>query len=88
MSKFTGKTAVVTGGNSGIGLATAKELGANGAKVIIAGRDQETLDSAVQTIGENAFGVIADVTKLSELANLFEQTNAKFGKFGTGMKPI
>lgn len=80
MSKFTGKTAVVTGGNSGIGLATAKELAANGAKVVIAGRDQETLDSAVQTIGENAFGVIADVTKLSDLENLFKQTNAKFGK--------
>lgn len=80
MSKFNGKVAVITGGNSGIGLATAKELAANGAKVVIAGRDQKTLDDAVQSIGENAFGVKGNVTSLSDLANLFEQANTKFGK--------
>ncbi len=80
MSKFNGKVAVITGGNSGIGLATAKELASSGAKVVIAGRDQKSLDEAVQSIGENAFGVKADVTSSADLTNLFEQANAKFGK--------
>ena len=80
MNRFNGKVAVITGGNSGIGLATAHELAANGARVVIAGRDQKTLDEAVQAIGENAFGVKTDVTSLSDLENLFTQTNTKFGK--------
>lgn len=80
MSRFNGKVAVITGGNSGIGLATAKELATNGAKVVIAGRDQKTLDETVQCIGENAFAVKTDVTNLDEITNLFEQTNRKFGK--------
>lgn len=80
MSRFNGKVAVITGGNSGIGLATAKELATNGAKVVIAGRDQKTLDETVQCIGENAFAVKTDVTNLDEITNLFEQTNHKFGK--------
>lgn len=80
MNKFNGKVAVVTGGNSGIGLATAKELAVNGAKVVIAGRDQKTLDEAVQTIGSESHGVKTDVTSLSDLENLFNKTNGKFGK--------
>jgi NAD(P)-dependent dehydrogenase (short-subunit alcohol dehydrogenase family) len=80
MSRFNGKTAVITGGNSGIGLATAKELAANGAKVVIAGRDQKTLDEAVAAIGENAFAVKADVSKLSDIENLFKKAGDKFGK--------
>lgn len=80
MSNFNGKVAVVTGGNSGIGLATAKELSANGAKVVIAGRDQKTLDEAVQAIGNEAFGVKTDISKLSEIENLFAEASAKFGK--------
>ncbi len=79
MSRFNGKVAVMTGGNSGIGLATAKELASNGAKVVIAGRDQKTLDEAVQSIGENAIGVKTDVTDLNEITNLFEQTKLNFG---------
>ncbi|MEP7037566.1 MAG: SDR family NAD(P)-dependent oxidoreductase, partial [Acidobacteriota bacterium] len=80
MNRFNGKVAVVTGGNSGIGLATAKELSANGAKVVIAGRDQKTLDAAVQTIGNDSFGVKTDISKLSEIENLFKETSEKFGK--------
>ncbi len=80
MSSFNGKVAVITGGNSGIGLATAKELAAGGAKVVIAGRDQKTLDEAVRSIGENALGVKTDVTNLKDLENLYNETNSKFGK--------
>ena len=80
MSRFSGKVAVITGGNSGIGLATAKELASNGASVVIAGRDQKTLDGALQIIGETAIGVKTDVTDLSQITDLFEQTMAKFGK--------
>lgn len=67
MSNFNGKVAVVTGGNSGMGLATAKELAAGGAKVVIAGRDRKTLDEAVKEIGNNSFGVKTDASKLSEI---------------------
>lgn len=80
MSRFNGKVAVVTGGNSGIGLATAKELAANGAKVVIAGRDQKTLDEAVRSIGNDSFGVKTDISKLSEIENLFKEASKKFGK--------
>lgn len=80
MSNFNGKVAVVTGGNSGIGLATAKELSANGAKVVIAGRDQKTLEEAVQAIGNDSFGVKTDISKLSEIENLFKEASQKFGK--------
>jgi NAD(P)-dependent dehydrogenase (short-subunit alcohol dehydrogenase family) len=80
MSRFDGKVAVVTGGNSGIGLATAKEVAAGGAKVVIAGRDQKTLDEAVRSIGNESFGVKTDVSKLSEIENLFKQAGDKFGK--------
>jgi len=80
MSNFNGKVAVVTGGNSGMGLATAKELAAGGAKVVIAGRDRKTLDEAVKEIGNNSFGVKTDVSKLSEIENLFADASKKFGK--------
>ena len=80
MEKFKNKVAVVTGGNSGMGLATAKELAANGAKVVIAGRDQKTLDEAVKAIGNESTGVKTDVSKLSDIENLFNRVNAKFGK--------
>lgn len=80
MNRFEGKVAVITGGNSGIGLATAKELSSNGAKVVIAGRDQKTLDEAVQSIGNDSFGVQADVSKLNEIENLFKEASDKFGK--------
>lgn len=79
MSKFDGKVAVITGGNSGIGLAAAKELGANGAKIVIAGRDQRTLDEAVQLLGDNTIGVRADISDLNDIDSIFETASAKFG---------
>jgi NAD(P)-dependent dehydrogenase (short-subunit alcohol dehydrogenase family) len=80
MKRFEGKSAVITGGNSGIGLATAKQFHDEGAKVAISGRDQKTLDAAVKIIGPDTLAVKADVAKLAELDRFFAQVSAKFGK--------
>src|SRR4051812_11116390 len=79
MSKLTNKTAVITGGNSGIGLATAKEFIKEGARVIITGRDQKTLDAAVKELGPNATGIRGDITNAADLDKLFSEAKAKFG---------
>jgi NAD(P)-dependent dehydrogenase (short-subunit alcohol dehydrogenase family) len=79
-NRFEGKSAVITGGNSGIGLATAKMFHDEGAKVTISGRDQKTLDAAVATIGPGTLAVKADVTNLADLDRFFAQAVAKFGK--------
>jgi NAD(P)-dependent dehydrogenase (short-subunit alcohol dehydrogenase family) len=78
--RFEGKTVVVTGGNSGIGLATAKLFHDEGAKVAISGRDQKTLDEAVKIIGPGTLAVKADVAKLADIDKLFSEVTAKFGK--------
>ncbi len=78
--RFEGKTVVVTGGNSGIGLATAKLFLDEGAKVAISGRDQKTLDEAVKTIGNGTLAVKADVSKLADIDRLYSQVTGKFGK--------
>jgi len=80
MARLTGKVAVVTGGNSGIGLATAQRFHREGAKVAITGRDQKTLDEAVKTIGGDALAVRADVSKLSDLDKFYKAVAEKFGK--------
>ena len=80
MKRYAGKTVVVTGGNSGIGLATAKLFHDEGANVAISGRDQKTLDEAVKIIGPGTLAVKADVAKLADIDNLYEQVAAKFGK--------
>jgi len=71
MGKLDGKIAVVTGGNSGIGLATAKRLVADGAYVFITGRRKRELDIAVEQIGRNVTAVQGDVSKLGDLDRLF-----------------
>lgn len=78
--RLKGKTAFITGGNSGIGLATAKLFVAEGAKVVITGRDQARLDAAVKELGPNGFGVQADATDVAALEKAFTQAAAKFGK--------
>jgi len=81
MSKrFEGKTVLITGGNSGIGLATAKLFKQEGANVAISGRDQKTLDEAVRTIGKGTLAVRADVSKLDDIDRLLVEVTAKFGK--------
>src|SRR6266436_5163213 len=79
--KLEGKVAVVTGGNSGIGLATAKLFVAEGAYVFITGRRQEELDAAVKEIGQNVTGVQGDVAKLADLDRLYNAVKAKTGLF-------
>lgn len=69
--KLKGKIALVTGGTSGIGFATAKCFIAEGAHVFITGRRQKELDAAVQELGENATGLRGDISKLAELDELF-----------------
>jgi NAD(P)-dependent dehydrogenase (short-subunit alcohol dehydrogenase family) len=80
MASLRGKVAVVTGGNSGIGLATAKRFREEGARVAISGRDQKTLDEAVKTIGGDVIAVRADVSKVAELEKFYKIVGEKFGK--------
>jgi NAD(P)-dependent dehydrogenase (short-subunit alcohol dehydrogenase family) len=75
--KLEGKVAVVTGGNSGIGLATAKQFVAEGAYVFITGRRQPELDAAVKAIGANVTGVRGDVSNLADLDRLYEAVQQK-----------
>ncbi|AXK79495.1 SDR family NAD(P)-dependent oxidoreductase [Pseudolabrys taiwanensis] len=72
MGKFENKVVVVTGGTSGIGLATAKAFAAEGASVFITGRRQEALDQAVKTLGGRVAGVRADVSKLADIDRLYD----------------
>ena len=80
MSSLAGKVALVTGGNSGIGLATARAFHANGARVVISGRDRETLEEVARELDHNVLAVQADVTKLSEINQLMARTYDTFGK--------
>lgn len=70
MKVLENKVAVITGGNSGIGIATAKKFIEEGAKVIITGRNQKSLDEAVSQLGGGAIGILSDVTNANDLKNL------------------
>ena len=80
MKRLEGKTAVVTGGNSGIGLATAKRFLEEGARVAISGRNQKTLDEAVKTLGDGVLAVQTDTAKLDETEKFLTRVVQKFGK--------
>ncbi|HWL85855.1 MAG TPA: glucose 1-dehydrogenase [Polyangiaceae bacterium] len=77
--KLEGKTALITGGNSGIGLATARLFIQEGARVAITGRDQTTLDAAVKELGPNAVAFRAEVTDTAAREHLFRALKDKFG---------
>ncbi|MEH1987648.1 SDR family oxidoreductase [Nostoc sp.] len=79
MRKLEGKIALVTGGNSGIGLATAKQFVAEGAYVYITGRRQVELDAAVEAIGKNVTAVQSDVSNLADLDCLFATIKLELG---------
>lgn len=78
--KLEGKVAVVTGGNSGIGLATAKRFVEEGAFVFVTGRRKEELDAAVKQIGRNVVGVPGDVSKLDDLDRLYATVKQQKGR--------
>lgn len=80
MKRLEGKVAVVTGGNSGIGLAAAQRLSEEGARVAISGRNSKTLQEAVKTIGNGVLAVQADVASPGEIDKLYATVSQKLGK--------
>ncbi|GAB4251276.1 MAG: SDR family oxidoreductase [Ekhidna sp.] len=80
MGKLNGKVALITGANSGIGLATAKLFIQEGAKVVITGRRQEALDEAVKEIGGDVKAILADAADIPKTKEVVEQTVDAFGK--------
>ena len=80
MGKLEGKVALITGGNSGIGLATAKQFVNEGAYVFITGRREPELAAAVQEIGANAIAVQSDISKLADLDRLYGVVKERKGR--------
>src|SRR6187402_1630855 len=80
MKKLQNKVAVITGGNSGIGLATAKLFAEQGAKVAITGRDKKTIDEAVFDIGNASIGLVSDVSDLNSIDATYGTVKDTFGK--------
>ncbi len=80
MGKLEGKVALVTGGNSGIGLATAKRFVSEGARVFITGRREPELDAAVAAIGDGAIGIRSDVSNLDDLDRLYGRISDASGR--------
>ena len=80
MGKLKDKVAVITGGTSGMALATAKLFGEEGAYVFITGRRQQKLDEAVKAIGKNVTGVQGDASNLADLDRLYDTVKQKKGR--------
>jgi NAD(P)-dependent dehydrogenase (short-subunit alcohol dehydrogenase family) len=80
MKRLEGKVAVVTGGNSGIGLATGRRLQQEGARVAIAGRSRKTLDEAARAIGNGLLAIQADIAKSADLDRLYAEVSEKLGR--------
>ncbi|SDI21499.1 SDR family oxidoreductase [Chryseobacterium jejuense] len=93
MQRFKNKTVIITGGTNGMGLATAQKFIEEGGRVIITGRSEETVNNALEKLGENAFGIISDAGNMKDLLNLQQEVrkytehidvifaNAGYGKF-------
>lgn len=80
MNRFTGKTVLVTGGTSGMGLATAHRLVAEGAHVVVTGRSRARVDSAVHRIGPHSSGIVADAADLDAVDRLMEAVRGRHGR--------
>ena len=80
MGKLDGRVALVTGGSSGIGFATAQEFVGEGAHVFVTGRREKELAAAVKEIGQNVSGIRADVSSSEDLDRLFSQIKSEKGK--------
>lgn len=80
MKKLAGKTALVTGGNSGIGLATARLFVNEGARVAISGRDAASLDRAATELGPDTMALQSDASRVTEIEQLMRQVGERFGK--------
>jgi len=80
MNKLSGKTALITGGNSGIGLATARLFIEQGAHVALAGRDEATLAQAQQAFGDRVMTLRADVSQLTDIDRLVAEVQQRWGK--------
>ena len=78
--KLQNKIAVITGGNSGIGLATAHELKQQGARIVIIGRKPEAVATAAQEIGGDTIGLVADVSRVADLEKAFQAVKEKAGR--------
>jgi NAD(P)-dependent dehydrogenase (short-subunit alcohol dehydrogenase family) len=87
MGALEGKVAVITGGNSGIGLATAQRFVKEGAYVFITGRRQAELDKAVSQIGKNVTAVQGDVSKFEDLERLYETVRKVKGRSVFRIRP-
>lgn len=77
MDRLQGKVAVITGGNSGIGFATAQEFIAQGAQVVITGRNATAVQEAVAQLGSSATGVVSDAGSMADLRQLASQVRAQ-----------
>jgi NAD(P)-dependent dehydrogenase (short-subunit alcohol dehydrogenase family) len=80
MSTLQGKVALITGRNSGIGLATAREFHAQGARVVLSGRNREKLEAVANQLGSDVLAVPSDITKLSDIDELMARAQGAFGK--------
>jgi NADPH:quinone reductase-like Zn-dependent oxidoreductase len=76
--RLQGKNALITGGNSGIGLATARLFAAEGARVAITGRNQETLNAAIKELGPNALAIKADSTNFDDIQKMAATVGEEF----------
>ncbi|MDR5776927.1 MULTISPECIES: SDR family oxidoreductase [unclassified Caballeronia] len=78
--RFTNKIVLITGGSSGIGFAAAKKFIQEGASVAIVGRDQDTLDKAIQELGQSAFAIRADLSRHQEIEDVFTRFRARYDR--------
>jgi NAD(P)-dependent dehydrogenase (short-subunit alcohol dehydrogenase family) len=79
MARLAGKKALITGGTTGIGFATAKRFLEEGAQVAISGQDRERLQEAISKLGNNAIGVLADLSLVNNVQNMIDQVKRDFG---------